>query len=114
MVERIRALARNKGLSLTALEEKLFFGNGTIGKWSKQSPSSDKLLKVANYLETSVDYLLTGKEKAPSLSEDAQELLNIYTDLSIKGRAVVLAKAVEEQRAEQAAAETAKQISAEA
>ncbi|MBQ1274162.1 MAG: helix-turn-helix transcriptional regulator [Cellulosilyticum sp.] len=63
--ERIKQLANAKGLSLPALEAQLGFGNGTILKWDKSTPNADKLVKVADYFNVSVDYLL-GREEAPS------------------------------------------------
>lgn len=79
-VDIIRSLAKKKGLSLTKLEEILGFGNGTIGKWVKQSPSCDKLNAVADYLSVSIDFLYNGKEKSSylELSEDKQRLLEMY------------------------------------
>lgn len=55
---RIQYLARKKGLSLTKIEEKLGFGNGTITKWDRSSPSIDKLRLVAELLNVSIDFLL--------------------------------------------------------
>ena len=84
-IDLIRALAKEKGVSsLTKLEEMLGLGNGTIGKWVKQSPSCDKLGLVADFLSVSLDYLYYGKEKSsPSeLSEEEQELLRIYNNVS--------------------------------
>lgn len=82
-VELIRKLAKEKGISLTKLEEILGFGNGTIGKWIKQSPSVDKLSAVANYLSVSLDYLYYGKDKSsPSgLTEEEQKCLNAFNML---------------------------------
>lgn len=82
-VELIRKLAKEKGISLTKLEEILGFGNGTIGKWIKQSPSVDKLSAVANYLSVSLDYLYYGKEKSSSseLTEEEQKCLNAFNML---------------------------------
>lgn len=83
-IELIKNLANKKGLSITKLEVACGFGNGTIGKWTKQSPSCDNLYKVANYLGVSIDYLYTGKEKSlsPELSEDKQRLLDMYNLLT--------------------------------
>lgn len=83
-VELIRTLAKQKGVSLTKLEEILGFGNGTIGKWVKQSPSCDKLSAVADFLSVSIDYLYYGKEKcSPSeLTEEERELLTIFNLVS--------------------------------
>lgn len=83
-VELIRTLAKQKGVSITKLEEILGFGNGTIGKWVKQSPSCDKLSAVADYLSVSIDYLYYGKEKSSSseLSEEEQECLSVFRELT--------------------------------
>ena len=91
-VDLIRALAKKKGLSLTKLEEILGFGNGTIGKWAKQSPSCDKLSAVADYLSVSIDYLYYGKEKSPTsvLSEDEHELLMIFNLVSEREKGELL------------------------
>jgi len=59
--DRIRELANLRGLSLPKLEAELGFGNGTIVRWDNASPTAEKLQKVADYLDVSVDYLL-GRE----------------------------------------------------
>ena len=41
---RIKNLANEQGIGLTALEAKLGFGNGTITKWDKTTPNADYLL----------------------------------------------------------------------
>ena len=91
-VDLIRTLAKEKGLSLTKLEEVLGFGNGTIGKWTKQSPSCDKLSAVADYLSVSLDYLYYGKEKSPSveLTEDERDLLFIFKTVSEREKGELL------------------------
>lgn len=63
IVDRIRVLANAQGLSLPALEVKLNLGNGTISRWSKSSPNTDKLTRVADFFHVSLDYLLGRSEK---------------------------------------------------
>lgn len=58
IVDRIRLLANAQGYSLPTLEMKLNLGNGTISRWNKSSPNSDKLMKVADFFNVSIDYLL--------------------------------------------------------
>ncbi len=84
IVDTIKRLSNAKGISVTALEQTVGLGNGTIGKWRKQSPSCDKLKLVADYLSVSIDYLLSGEEKGSSLDGDEheRELLNCYRKLS--------------------------------
>ena len=55
---RLKDLCANKDSSLAKLERELGFGNGTIRNWDKNSPSVDKLQKVANYFKVSTDFLL--------------------------------------------------------
>lgn len=55
----IKDLCENKDSSFAKLERDLGFGNGTIRNWDKNSPSVDKLQKVANYFKVSTDYLLS-------------------------------------------------------
>jgi len=58
VIARIKDLCVNKDSSFAKLERELGFGNGTIRNWDKNSPSVDKLQKVANYFMVSTDYLL--------------------------------------------------------
>lgn len=62
IVERIRNLCDAQGLTLASLERKLDFGNGTIRRWDKTLPSGDKLLKVAEQFNVTVDYLLGNEQ----------------------------------------------------
>ena len=82
-VDLIRALANAKGLSLTNLEIALGLGNGTISRWNKSSPNSDKLVKVADYFHVSTDYLLCRTEEKPAdqtvngTSKERQALIDL-------------------------------------
>lgn len=82
-VDLIRALANAKGLSLTNLEIALGLGNGTISRWNKSSPNSDKLVKVADFFHVSTDYLLGRTEEKPAdqtvngASEERQALIDL-------------------------------------
>jgi transcriptional regulator with XRE-family HTH domain len=52
-------------MSLPDLEVKLGLGNGTISRWRTGSPNSDKLTKVADFFDVSIDSLL-GRESESS------------------------------------------------
>ena len=58
LVERIKSLCNARGISIPKLEDRLNFGAGTISKWNKSSPSIDKIRKIAEYFQVSIDYLL--------------------------------------------------------
>ena len=62
MLEVIQSLCKDQGISVFKLEKELGFGNGTIYKWEKSSPSIEKVQKVADYLKVSVDRILYGFE----------------------------------------------------
>lgn len=58
LVDRIRALANQRDMSLPQLEVELGLGNGTISRWRSSSPNTDKLQRIADYFNVSMDYLL--------------------------------------------------------
>lgn len=62
LVDKIRALARQRDMSLPQLEQELGLGNGTISRWRNSSPNTEKLQKIADYFNVSMDYLL-GREQ---------------------------------------------------
>lgn len=62
IVDRIKKLASARSLNIKRIEESTGLGNGTIRRWDESPPSADKLLKIANLLNTTCEYLLTGKE----------------------------------------------------
>ena len=49
-------------------------------KWENSSPKSDTIIKIANTLNFSIDYLLTGKE--PTIPTEYQSLISSYQELS--------------------------------
>lgn len=56
--ERIKKLSKDRGWSLQTVASKAGLGTNSIYKWKSQTPKLDKLDKVANVLNVSVDYLL--------------------------------------------------------
>ena len=62
LVDKIRTLARQRDMSLPQLEQELGLGNGTISRWRNSSPNTEKLHKIADYFNVSMDYLL-GREQ---------------------------------------------------
>lgn len=57
-VQIIRNLCSQNGITIAELERKLNFSNGQIARWQKSTPGVDRLKKVADYFDVSVDYLL--------------------------------------------------------
>lgn len=111
IVDRIKTLVDEKGLTIAALERNTGLSNGIIKKWKKQSPSCDKIIAIANYLNTSIEYLVLGTVAAKGLALDAQQLLEYYNRLDKMEKGMVLGKA--ETLAELAAERAAKERAAE-
>lgn len=61
LLERIQEVCKEKGITVAELERESGIAQRTIYKWNQQSPSAERLQKVADYLDVSVDYLL-GRE----------------------------------------------------
>jgi len=70
MYERIKKLCRENGMTIPELEERAGISSGAISHWRSSSPKAQNVLSVAQVLECSVDYLLTGEiEKSPAPKE---------------------------------------------
>lgn len=91
-VERVRTICKERKIPISKLESDLGFSNGYVGQLRKGVFPADRLAKIANYLEVSTDYLLTGEEtkKAPDLTEKdrrdvAKMVENIMSDMEQAG-----------------------------
>lgn len=94
MLDKIKALCKEKKTSISKLGKQLGFGNGVIGRWDKSVPSYERLAAVANALDVPVAYL-TGETDDPSagikkepvpkdevVSSAKQKLLDAFDGLS--------------------------------
>lgn len=94
MLDKIKALCKEKKTSISKLEKQLGFGNGVIGRWDKSVPSYERLAAVANALDVPVAYLTgeaddlsAGIKKGPIpkdevVSSAKQKLLDALDGLS--------------------------------
>ncbi|MDP7979105.1 helix-turn-helix domain-containing protein [Bacillus sp. WLY-B-L8] len=71
ITEIIKELCQNKGISVSKLEEELEFGQNTIYQWKKRTPSVERVQKVADYFDVSIDYLL-GRTSNKDTIKDAE------------------------------------------
>lgn len=60
LIENIKSLCEMRGMSIPKLEKELGFGRGSIYNWEKSSPSIDKVQKVAEFFNVSVNRVLHG------------------------------------------------------
>ena len=86
MVETIRMLCDLKGISINKLEKECGLSTSTVNKWDNNTPSVDKIEKVANYFGVTIDYIVTGKEKQPAengkLSDRLEKIMEYAKRLS--------------------------------
>lgn len=74
LVIRIEQCIKGMGSNFKRVEEACGLGNGTIKRWSQQSPRLDKLKAVSEYLQVSLDYLVYGCNEPSSFHGDLSEL----------------------------------------
>lgn len=67
MVEKIKKLCAERGISICALEKECGLANGTVARWDKVRPSVDRAAKVAAYFGISVETLIEEREKGTDL-----------------------------------------------
>lgn len=63
MYQKIKEICREKKVSISKMERDLGFPRGYIFKWTKIEPGSQKLKKVADYLNVSIEELIKEEVK---------------------------------------------------
>lgn len=94
-VERVKLLCKERKIPISRLEKELGFSNGYINQLRKGTFPSDRLLKIAAYLDVPVNYLACGQEetKAPTPQDEISpnsdnsarllsEIMNLAKELS--------------------------------
>ena len=95
IVKRIKQKCAEKGTTMGTLEKELGFANGSIRRWDERVPGADRVLILANRLEISVDWLLTGKESGNLIPEE-QQLIDYYRKADDRGKRSILRTAESE------------------
>ena len=64
MIERILELLKVNCITAKKLTDELNLSNSAVTDWKKgrAKPSTDAVIKIANYFNVSTDYILTGKD----------------------------------------------------
>lgn len=89
LTERIRSLAEPLNMTFASIEREIGIGRGTIRKWDTNCPAADRLLKVANLLNTTTDFLLTGTDNNQGNIEitlNDKELLDLFHQLPMRNQ----------------------------
>lgn len=98
IVERIKEKSRQKGTNIATLEKELGIGNGVIRRWNDRKPGAEQVYKIAVCLNTTVEWLLTGKESG-NLTPEEQLLVDHYRQADDRGRRNIM-KTAENESAE--------------
>lgn len=70
--ERIKELAKSRGVTLGGLEERLGLSRNSIYTMKNKKPSAERLQLIADYFNVSTDYLL-GRTDNPRIASDEPE-----------------------------------------
>lgn len=86
--ERILLLMEQNNINAATLTREISLTNGVISQWKrgKQKPSTDAIIKIANYFHVTTDYILLGVEGIDSsldstTSASDQEWLDLIHQL---------------------------------
>ena len=75
-VELVKTLCKERRIPISKIEKDLGYSNGYIGQLRKGTFPADRLKEIAEYLDVSIDYLMTGKEP-DTIAEMAQMDVNL-------------------------------------
>ena len=68
-LEKIKELAKSRGISLAKLEESLGYSTNYFYTLKTKTPNSDRLQEIADYFNVSTDYLL-GRTDNPNIAKN--------------------------------------------
>lgn len=82
-VELVKSICKERKIPISKLERECGFGNGYIGQLKNGTFPSDRLMLIADYLNVSSHYLMTGnkQEKATDSTLNTKDEKDIAKDL---------------------------------
>ena len=76
--ERLKLSCQKQNTTVTNMLKDLELSTGSTGNWKKgQLPKGDILAKIADYLHTSIDYLVFGEYRS-DLREDERKIIDMF------------------------------------
>ena len=81
MKERIRHLCKLNHVSMNKVEGDLGFGKGYLSKLGTSKPNAEKLKKIADYFNVSLDFIMTGKEDEQKEKDNTDDLKQKFEEL---------------------------------
>lgn len=92
--DRFEELLKLKGLKATEISKMTGISTSTLTDWKKgrYQPKQEKMQKIAECLDTTAEYILTGDiGKAPAFSAEALEMFKLYEKASPEVQLAVMA-----------------------
>lgn len=83
LVKTIRTLCKDNNISVSQLESDLSFGAGLISRWTKSSPSLDKIIDIADYFHVTLDEVVGRNKK---LVDENYEFINLIIEQTKNGQ----------------------------
>ena len=77
LVKSIRELCKKNNIAISQLEGDLKFGAGLISRWTKNSPSLDKIVDIADYFHVSLDEVV-GYRRSFSENQTLKFINSVY------------------------------------
>ena len=79
--ERLRAVCKEHNTTVSAMLKALNLSTSGTGYWKKgKLPTGEVLAQIADYLDTSIDYLIFGEYRT-NLTEEQLHLLEVYEQI---------------------------------
>lgn len=73
-VDRVKKICKERKIPISRLERDLGFSNGYIGQLRKGVFPSDRLTLIADYLNVSFDFLMTGNDENGLTEKDNRDI----------------------------------------
>lgn len=97
IVERIKEKCAENKTNIATIERNTGIGNGVIRRWDERKPGAYQVLEVAKCLNTSIEWLLTGKDSKDFTPEE-ENLVNLYRKADSRGKRNIMNAAEQEAR----------------
>lgn len=91
-VERVKSICKERKIPISKLENDCKFSNGYISQLRKGTFPDDRLRIIANYLDVSVDYLMTGKDSNFTIEMADKDTELLFMQKRLKEYAIRLSK----------------------
>lgn len=74
--DNVKRVCEKQGISISTLEKKLEFSNGSICKWNDNEPGIRKVQKVADYLGVPIEKLLEQEARKTNRTNGVKEQIS--------------------------------------